>query len=158
MPLLAFTPQDYYRLPRWINTPELNMLWGGPTYDFPLTEAQIAAHLANPQFVPYLFKHHRQLVGFIEISRVEPRHCRLCRVFIDPAHRGRGLARVMLQEAIRQAAQRFGARVISLAVFTHNHAALHCYRSLGFKTYMVEQSTRQFDGHALELARMRLTL
>ncbi|MBX9447242.1 GNAT family N-acetyltransferase [Dickeya chrysanthemi] len=114
--LIDFTPADYPRLIRWIDNAELNLLWGGPTYAFPITLAQISEHLANPQFVPYLFEHQGEIVGFVELSQVEPHHSRLCRVFIDPAYRGRGLAREMLQAAIRQAAQQFAAHSVSLSL------------------------------------------
>ncbi|MEI7376231.1 GNAT family N-acetyltransferase [Dickeya chrysanthemi] len=114
--LIDFTPADYPRLIRWINNAELNLLWGGPTYAFPITLTQISEHLANPQFVPYLFEHQGDIVGFVELSQVEPHHSRLCRVFIDPAYRGRGLARTMLQAAIRQAAQQFAAHSVSLSL------------------------------------------
>ncbi|ADM96273.1 GNAT family N-acetyltransferase [Dickeya dadantii subsp. dieffenbachiae] len=117
MSLVDFTPADYPRLIRWVDSAELNLLWGGPTYSFPLTATQITDHLANPQFVPYLFEHQGDIVGFVELSQVEPHHSRLCRVFIDPAYRGRGLARAMLQAAIRQAVERFEAQAVSLSVF-----------------------------------------
>ncbi|QOL16847.1 GNAT family N-acetyltransferase [Dickeya dianthicola] len=154
MMLIDFTAADYPRLIRWIDSAELNLLWGGPTYSFPLTAAQLADHLANPQFVPYLFEHQGDVVGFVELYQVEPRHSRLCRVFIDPAYRGRGLAREMLQAAIRQAAQRFEAQTVSLSVFTHNRSALRCYQSLGFHI----TAAAPFGDQGLELTTMCLTL
>ncbi|WP_033581054.1 GNAT family N-acetyltransferase [Dickeya chrysanthemi] len=114
--LIDFTPADYPRLIRWIDNAELNLLWGGPTYAFPITLAQISEHLANPQFAPYLFEHQGDIVGFVELSQVEQHHSRLCRVFIDPVYRGRGLARTMLQAAIRQAVERFEAQAVSLSL------------------------------------------
>ncbi|NKI75051.1 GNAT family N-acetyltransferase [Dickeya sp. CFBP 2040] len=154
MMLIDFTPADYPRLTRWIESDELNLLWGGPTYSFPLTTAQITNHLANPQFVPYLFKHQRNIVGFIELYQVEPHHSRLCRVFIDPAFRGVGLAQAMLKAAIQRAAQQFGAHTISLSVFSHNHSAMRCYQSLDFHIAAVAP----FGDKGLELTTMRLIL
>ncbi|MCA7015313.1 GNAT family N-acetyltransferase [Dickeya dadantii] len=152
MSLVDFTPADYPRLIRWVDSAELNLLWGGPTYSFPLTATQITDHLANPQFVPYLFEHQGDIVGFVELYQVEPHHSRLCRVFIDPAYRGRGLARAMLQAAIRQAVERFEAQAVSLSVFSHNRSALRCYQSLGFHI----TATAPFGDQGLELTTMRL--
>ncbi|WP_226099834.1 GNAT family N-acetyltransferase [Dickeya oryzae] len=154
MPLIDFTPADYPRLIHWIDSAELNLLWGGPSYSFPLTATQIADHLAHPQFAPYLFEHQGDMVGFVELNQVEPGHSRLCRVFIDPACRGRGLAQAMLRAAIHHAAQHYQAHTVSLSVFSHNHSALRCYQSLGFHT----TATTPYGSQGLALTTMRLTL
>ncbi|NUA44200.1 Spermine/spermidine acetyltransferase [Dickeya solani] len=127
---------------------------GRPHLLVPAHYPQITQHLANPQFVPYLFEHQGDIVGFVELSQVEPRHSRLCRVFIDPTYRGRGLARAMLQAAIRQAVERFEAHTVSLSVFSHNRSALRCYQSLGFHI----TAAAPFGDQGLELTTMRLIL
>ncbi|MGB5120359.1 MAG: hypothetical protein WBO13_05125, partial [Vibrio fluvialis] len=51
--LTPFTAADYPQLIGWIDSDELNYLWGGPNYQFPLTVEQIEAHCAQPQVHPF---------------------------------------------------------------------------------------------------------
>lgn len=59
-------------------------------------------------------------------------YARLGAVIIDPALRGTGTGRQMLQKVIRQMTECMGAKEIRLRVFLENTAALRCYESVGF--------------------------
>jgi putative acetyltransferase len=56
----------------------------------------------------------------------------LKRMFVDPAARGRGVGRGILQ-AIEDAARREGVRLIQLETGTLNHEALALYRRFGYR-------------------------
>ncbi|MBU8543054.1 MULTISPECIES: GNAT family N-acetyltransferase [Roseomonadaceae] len=53
------------------------------------------------------------------------------RMWTDPAARGRGVARAVL-EALEQAARDAGLRLLRLETGVHSHAALALYRRAGF--------------------------
>ncbi|PSW21695.1 N-acetyltransferase [Photobacterium sanctipauli] len=154
MVLEQFKEKDFAQLIKWIDSPELNYQWGGPAYDFPLTTEQIATHCANPDITPYLFKVNGDNVGFVELLKVSNTQYRLCRVFIDEAFRGRGLANNMLEEVMLKAKSQFDCAEISLAVFEHNKAAKKCYEELGFETYDQEVGRVVPNGDSWDLALM----
>lgn len=158
MILTAFAKEDYPLLLRWIDSPALNVLWGGPTYRFPLTAEQIAAHCAQPQVHPWVLQVDGAAAGFIELVEVEPHHCRLCRVFIAPDQRGKGLAKPMLQLAMRHAEQTLACTRFTLAVFEHNTAAIASYQSLGFTITSREPASMTVAGECWDLLRMTRSL
>ncbi|MDV6251088.1 GNAT family N-acetyltransferase [Vibrio sp. EA2] len=157
MKLVEFKQAHFDLLVEWIKTDELNYLWGGPAYTFPLTATQIKRHCAQPEVHPYLFSVNDQNAGFIELYKVSDDHYRICRVFISDAFRGLGLAKEMMSLAIEKARKDLSAEMLSLAVFEHNTAARKCYEALGFTTLTIESGTRYFNGESWKLLRMEKT-
>ncbi|MGP8305039.1 GNAT family N-acetyltransferase [Vibrio sp. YIC-376] len=154
MKLVEFKQTHFKQLVEWIKTDELNYLWGGPAYTFPLTAVQIKTHCAQAEVHPYLFTVDHANAGFIELYKVADDHYRICRVFISEEFRGQGLSKAMMTLAIEKARNDLSAETLSLAVFEHNTAARKCYESLGFETLMVESGTRYFNGQSWKLLRM----
>ena len=66
-------------------------------------------------------------------------------VIVDPARRGRGDGRRMLQLAVRYAFDQLSVDKITLGVFLNNPPAYRCYRSVGF---------REVPGAAVERGRI----
>ncbi|HGS4580407.1 TPA: GNAT family N-acetyltransferase, partial [Vibrio cholerae] len=54
MNLEEFQESDFDLLIKWIDSDELNYLWGGPAYVFPLTYEQIHSHCSKAEVFPYL--------------------------------------------------------------------------------------------------------
>ncbi|MCX4029145.1 GNAT family N-acetyltransferase [Endozoicomonas sp. SM1973] len=156
MQLVPFTSVSYSLLIEWIDNAELNYLWGGPVYVFPLSIEQIDAHLSKAGVYPFLFKVDSKEVGFIELVKESEECVRLCRIFIAPAFRGLGYASHLIKLAIEYAKGELKAREITLAVFAHNHSAVKCYQSLGFNTYEVDENSRQFHAQKWSLLKMKL--
>ncbi len=69
-------------------------------------------------------------MGFI-YGQVIADEAELWRIVVDPTHRRRGLATVLLR-SFREACVQRGARAIFLEVGAHNTAAIGFYRALGF--------------------------
>lgn len=61
----------------------------------------------------------------------EDRSYYVCGMAVEEAHRGRGLGKLLLQEAERDARRR-GLAKLSLVVFEQNARALHLYRQAGY--------------------------
>ena len=78
-------------------------------------------------------------------------------VFLDPAHRGRGLARALM-EAVIEAARADGLVALRLGVTIGNEPAERLYRALGFRQYGVEVDAIRIDDVEFDEALMALDL
>ena len=78
-------------------------------------------------------------------------------VYVDAAHRGTGLARMLVEAAVAQA-RSLERRVMYLTVTEGNHAARRLYASLGFRRYGVEPRALRIDGQFLDRELMALDL
>jgi ribosomal protein S18 acetylase RimI-like enzyme len=67
-------------------------------------------------------------------------------VFVDPAHRGKGIAQDLLNAAAGHAAQEWGCVQLTLCVNAENVAAKNLYTSLGFVVFGVEPRAIRVDG------------
>ncbi|WP_341851258.1 GNAT family N-acetyltransferase [Vibrio vulnificus] len=158
MNLEEFQESDFDQLIEWIDSDELNYLWGGPAYVFPLTYEQIHAHCSKAEVFPYLLKVNGRHAGFVELYKVTDEQYRICRVFISNAYRGQGLSKLMLMLLIDKARLDFSATKLSLGVFEQNTVARKCYESLGFEVVSTEIGTRSFNGKLWDLVRMEKRL
>lgn len=152
--IIEFEAKYFPLLIGWIDSDELNYLWGGPQFEYPLTIEQLETHYGQDAPSPYLFVVNDEIVGFIELFKVSVSEQRLCRVFIHPTYRGKGYASAMLQLAIDKARASSGIQTLSLAVFAHNESAISCYQKLGFVAYETVSDLRFFKGKNWDLIRM----
>jgi RimJ/RimL family protein N-acetyltransferase len=67
-------------------------------------------------------------------------------VYVVPAARKRGVAHLLLQEALAYAASMKGLRQVNLGVNSANPAAIALYTSAGFEKYGVEKGFMMVDG------------
>ena len=63
-------------------------------------------------------------------------------VIVDPEKRGRGYGKRMLQLGIKYAREIYGAKKVSLGVFENNEPAYCCYKSVGFKDIVLEETEK----------------
>jgi putative acetyltransferase len=73
-----------------------------------------------------------QVVGTAAVRRLEPGVAELKRMWLSPAHRGRGLARRLMDRVLEEA-RRLGGRVLRLDSERRLEAAVRLYRSYGFE-------------------------
>jgi len=75
-------------------------------------------------------------VGFGRNTRIKERHkARIWGVFVDPDHRGCGLARRLMSEVLQRARSLDGLERVILTVGDHQAAAKRLYSSLGFTIF-----------------------
>ena len=65
-------------------------------------------------------------------------------VYVDPAHRGSGVARLLLEHVLAYARQH--VLQVHLSVVANNDTALALYRRLGFLSYGLEPRSLRIDG------------
>ncbi|MDO7906950.1 GNAT family N-acetyltransferase [Paenibacillus sp. JX-17] len=80
-----------------------------------------------------------ELIGITTLVRessMKMRHrCNIYAVYVSSAHRGKGIARLLMNAVIEQARAYEGTEQIYLTVVSANEPAKRLYQSLGFRTY-----------------------
>jgi ribosomal-protein-alanine N-acetyltransferase len=92
--------------------------------------------------LPFVADEEGRVVGYVCLMSLFE-EAQILNVAVSPDQRGRGIARMMLEEAFRQAREK-GAEIMALEVRASNHAALSLYTQLGFKRVGVRNG--YYDG------------
>jgi GNAT superfamily N-acetyltransferase len=90
---------------------------------------------------------HR-IAGCIGVTGLSPQVAKLRWFVVDPAHRGRGLGRALLHEAVAFA-RSAGYRRVELETFSELTGAARLYRAVGFARRRAER--RPFCGREVEM-------
>jgi ribosomal protein S18 acetylase RimI-like enzyme len=90
-------------------------------------------------------------VGFARETRIKQRHkARIWGVFVQEEHRGHGIARLLMQEALRRAGTLAGLEQITLTVGDDQAAAKRLYSSLGFLVFGHEPAALKIGDSAVD--------
>ncbi len=150
-----FTEGDIARLVDWVDSggPDFFVRWAGTAFDYPLTEAQLEAHLAEaegPDATRRIFaavdSATGEVAGHAELSRVDRknRSATISRLLVgEPSARGKGLGRQIVSGVLDVAFGEMSLHRVDLYVLEFHVAALSMYKALGFKT----------EGHLVEARR-----
>lgn len=102
------------------------------------------------------------LVGVVGLRRFDPepqRHKATVRaVYVAPEHRGRGIARALLEAAIAAAESLPGVEQLRLSVGAESPAARRLYRSLGFEPWGIERRATKLADRYIDEEQMVLFL
>jgi ribosomal protein S18 acetylase RimI-like enzyme len=79
-------------------------------------------------------------------------------VFVAPSHRGRGLARALIEAVVALARQAPGIRQLNLTAYAANRTAIALYESVGFVIYGREPAAICVDGMLHDDVHMSLRL
>lgn len=87
------------------------------------------------------------LAGLVRESGLKARHSGFIRaMYVTPSHRGKGIARQLLTEALAVARSMPGLVQVTLSVTAGNASAIALYQSFGFETYGVAPRALFVDG------------
>lgn len=163
--LQPFTAADFPQLVKEIPDARFLVQWTGPRYVYPLDAAQLRATLAQtvgdePSFRAFKFVDldASRTVGHIQLMDIDynAKTCVLGRVLIFAAHRGMGLGKAMVRQAVRAAFEEFGLDAVALGVFDFNASAIKAYESVGFSEFEFVRGARQFRNEFWNVVRMQL--
>jgi RimJ/RimL family protein N-acetyltransferase len=153
--LRPFSRSDFQRLIRWLDSPELMIQWAGLVqFRFPLDEQQLARYLQttrSPHPTARIFTaadERGEAVGHIELGAINQDNgtASVCRVFVDPAQRGKGVGLSMMRAILAVGFGELHLRRIELKVYAFNTNAIRCYEHAGFRREgVLRQSTRVGD-------------
>ncbi len=94
------------------------------------------------------------MVGLTTSGLLKTRHCgRITSLFVHPAHRRRGVARMLLGRLLDQAAEE-GLRQVRLEVVADNRAAIVLYEALGFVPFGREPAAYRLGDREWDLLLM----
>lgn len=161
MRLREMVPADLDILLSWVPSEADMVLWSGRTFTWPLDRGQLESYLQNDQ--------RRCWTGLDMVSGNPVAHAsllvdaeaammRLGCILLDPAARGRGLGRELINTAVRTGFEIMEVPAMKLGVYSHNVSARRVHEDLGFQMTGQVRST-EVNGqpwHAVEMERLRL--
>jgi RimJ/RimL family protein N-acetyltransferase len=137
--LRPFVRADFDRLIAQAESPEFLYQWSGPLFTFPLDHAQLERYLLTAVGDPPTTRLFTAVadaelpVGHLELTRIDRRQraATLARVLVFAGHRGQGVGRAMVSQALRVGFAELGLHRIELFVFDFNRAAVRAYEHAG---------------------------
>lgn len=150
------TTADAETICTWVTNAEDTYLFAGPSLKYPFT----AADFLNPGgsgWAALALVDDGQTVATASYRMVDDHTLRVGRILVDPAMRGRGYGRAMVEHLLALAQDLPGVTAVNLSVFVHNTAARTLYEWLGFA--VVETFTAAGpDGRPWQGLRMKIDL
>ena len=124
--------EDLPRLMRWFPDAASTELWSGSFVRFPFDRQSFEEDLRITEIASYTLKVGNALIGFGQFyGRYGRVH--LARLAINPAYRGSGWGRVLVNELMSEGSQALALSECGLFVFEDNLPAVACYLALGFE-------------------------
>lgn len=147
MRLRPYIPShDFDSIKNWITDERTNALWSANHAPYPLEKDAFDEFLAD-MYTKYgdcpfvAATDDGKVVGFICCGvNFDSNEAMLAFVLIDPAQRGKGYGREMIQLAAKYCLEILKADAVQLNVFTVNERARKCYESAGFTERHTEEN------------------
>ncbi|MBZ5855965.1 GNAT family N-acetyltransferase [Flavihumibacter profundi] len=130
-----YQPDDFHILEKWVQDPKLLFTFAGPSWSFPITQQQVAAHQEKfPNKQLYIgLNDLGDPIAIGEIITDEPHSPRLGRLLVgDPALRGKGIGEKFIRELIAECVRLNQIDNICLFVLEENQSAISLYKKIGF--------------------------
>ena len=131
--LRAAVEADVDALLRWFPEHEDARRWAGPSFRYPFTRETFFEDIRWGYMASFsLCDTDGLLAGFGQVYDRDQR-IHLARLVVDPARRGQGLGRLLIERLMEAGRELYPHDAFSLFVYRDNEAACRCYRSLGFE-------------------------
>ena len=132
--LTSFQREDFDRLIRWIDNPELLITIAGYVWSYPLTVDQLQQYLDDAKSYSFNIVETPQdiVVGHAEIILANDGTCKIDKLFVDPSHRGKGFCPKVINRLLTYAFDSLPVHTVELNVFDWNTAGVRCYERSGF--------------------------
>ena len=143
--LEPFTPNDFSRLVRWVNTKRELVQFAGDLFTYPLSEDQLHAYLSQEKLVAKKIIHIEsgEVIGHCELNFLNE-NPRLSRILIgNKQNRGLGYGAKIIRLMIDAIQKEIPSKQVELRVFGYNTNAIKLYEKEGF--VIQEKHTLQFQ-------------
>lgn len=129
--------------------------WAGPIYNYPLTLKQLEDNLSNANkensetfIYKIILQPDNQVIGTIELRKVDEKIGKICRFLIDENYTGKGIGTQAIEEVLHLGFEKLGYEKITLGVFDFNSGAIKCYEKVGFvKEEFKEKARKSAKGY-----------
>jgi RimJ/RimL family protein N-acetyltransferase len=145
--LEIFLPEDFARLKSWISSKEGLLQFAGTNFTFPLTDEQLARHIAEPKRKVYkiILNSTNACIGHGEIYMdAIPRLGRI--LIANEENRNRGYGKLIIKQLMQICFSEANVMSIDLNVYDWNHRAISCYEKMGFKINSEISSSIEVNG------------
>ena len=143
--LEPFTPDDFSRLIRWVDTKIELVQFAGDLFTYPLSKDQLQAYLSQKKLISKKIIHIElgEVIGHCELNFLNE-HPRLSRILIGAKqNRGRGYGTKIIHLMIDAIQKEIPSKQLELRVFKYNTNAIKLYKKEGF--VIQEKHTLQFQ-------------
>jgi RimJ/RimL family protein N-acetyltransferase len=164
--LKYFERSDFEQLIQWIDSPEFLLQWGGPGFEYPLSENQLEEYIesANHQSSDILVfkvvhKETGDVIGHISLGKIDRKNksAKVGKVLVgSKSFRGQGIGRMMIKELLKIAFGELRLHRVSLGVFDFNESAIACYEKAGFKKEGLLRDSRKMGDEYWSLWEMSI--
>ena len=152
----AFTLSNTPTLLSWIEGERDKKLWSGNTFAESLNRQAFLSHLNRENLHPFSgFSPDEELIAYGELVGKKEGEGILCRVIVDPEHRGKGFGKTFCAKLLDIAFKKFRYRYVTLNAFHFNVPAIRCYKSLGFRQVAFRPKARRFHNQNWDLVILR---
>ena len=135
--LEKFTENDFEQFISWMDTEKFMYQFGGASFAFPLTVAQLKDYIADKSHRIYrvVDATTERVIGHASISHynVKNKSARLCRILIAKEDRSKGYGQQLIEALLKICFDELALHRVDLGVFEFNKAAIQCYQSCGFR-------------------------
>lgn len=138
--LRPYNINDADKILSWSNDERAFYKWSaGVLGEYPITKEQFG-FINN--LMAFTAIDDDEVVGFFTMRRPSESfdELRFGFVVVDPAKRGKGYGKTMLQLGLKFAFEIYGAKKVSLGVFENNVSAYYCYKAVGFDDVILDKT------------------
>lgn len=163
MILREYIESDAKEILSWIKSERELRLWSWERYkDYPVTPKDINDNYNECKekggFYPITLVDDEKIVGhlILRYPTEDKTFVRIGFIIINSDIRGKGYGKAIINEAMKYAREKLGAKKFCLGVFSPNENAIHCYKSVGFKEVRVDKNVYQFNDEIWDCIEMEL--
>ena len=130
--LEAATDADIDEIMAWFPDADSVDIWGGPVFRFPFSAQSFREDLHLDKMASWSLRGPNGELAAFGQSYERGGRGHLARLVANPAMRGRGAGKLLIEGIIDALEASHDYDEYSLFVYRHNEPAYRCYRSLGF--------------------------
>ena len=135
-----YRPEDCQSILSWCGDERAFYQWSaGVLGSYPVTQKEFDF---VEKLMPFTAFDETGIVGFFTLRQPgeKAEELRFGFVIVKPAMRGKGYGKEMLRLGIKFAFEVYKAKRVSLGVFENNPSAYYCYKSVGFKDKVLDNT------------------